>query len=204
MVAYIFEPILAKGAQSGRMPTLEQDSSRWFRNQAAKTTASATKLIAADRTRLTTIPMIGRMYLFSYDPKGKKTLPYYDRFPLVLPFNASTTTGKASQGAGFYGLNLHYLPLVLRARLMDSLYQYVNNDKMDITTRIKLSYKLLNRVSTLKYFRPCVKQYLFSHLRSKFFYIEPKEWNIALFLPIDRFMKADNKTVYKESKRIIY
>ena len=27
---------------------------------------------------------IGGLYLFSYDPKTKDTLPYYDTFPLVL------------------------------------------------------------------------------------------------------------------------
>lgn len=26
----------------------------------------------------------GQMYMFYYDPKHKKTLPYYDRFPLII------------------------------------------------------------------------------------------------------------------------
>ena len=28
----------------------------------------------------------GRLYMFQYDPKGADTLPYYDMFPLVFPF----------------------------------------------------------------------------------------------------------------------
>ena len=30
-------------------------------------------------------PFFGRLNMFFYDPKYKKTLPYYDTFPLVLP-----------------------------------------------------------------------------------------------------------------------
>ena len=32
-----------------------------------------------------TDPFFGRLNMFFYDPKFKKTLPYYDSFPLVLP-----------------------------------------------------------------------------------------------------------------------
>ena len=58
------------------------------------------------------------MNMFFYDPKHKDTLPYYDRFPL------SVIIGPAK--GGFYGLNLHYLPPVLRAKMLDAL--------MDIAT----------------------------------------------------------------------
>lgn len=199
MVAYVFEPILKRGEESGKMPGLEQNARVWFRNQAQKTSVSPQRMIKTDRDRLVKIPMLGQMYLFAYDPKHKQTLPYYDTFPLVIPFDSTRTAGKASQGAGFYGLNLHYLPPRLRARLMDAMYNYINNDKMDSTTRLKLSYRLLKRVATLKYYKPCVKHYLLSHMRSRFFYIEPKEWDIALFLPLDRFQKSNKNTIYKES-----
>jgi len=29
----------------------------------------------------------GGMYMFLYDPKTKAKLPYFDRFPLIFPFN---------------------------------------------------------------------------------------------------------------------
>src|SRR3989304_2326911 len=56
---------------------------------------------------------IGNLYLFFYDPKLKETLPYYDRFPLVLPFRYNPD--------GFHGINLHYLPPLLRMKLLQSL-----------------------------------------------------------------------------------
>ena len=48
-------------------------------------------------------PEIGKMYLFQYDAKHKKILPYWDRFPLIFPFDYAKD--------GFYGINLHYLPV---------------------------------------------------------------------------------------------
>ena len=35
-------------------------------------------------------PSLGRLNMFFYDPKYKKTLPYYDTFPLVLPIESNT------------------------------------------------------------------------------------------------------------------
>ena len=203
-IASVLNDILTRGEQAGKYPSLERNSANWFRTQAAKATTSPTSLINSDRQRFRKAPMIGDMYLYAYDPKTKADLPYYDKFPLVLPFASSKISGRADDGNGFYGLNMHYLPPRLRARLLDTLLEYVSNDKMNETTRIKFSYSLLNKVSSLKFFRPCVKKYLFSHMRSKFFYIEPKEWDIALFLPLDRFVGASKNTIYKESRDRIY
>lgn len=205
MPAYIFEPILERGAKSGKFPSLLDNSRAWFRNQASRTAASPNRMIMSDRQRFRRFPQIGSMYLFAYDPKTKKTLPYYDRFPLVIPFGSTTAIGRATApgGEGFYGLNMHYLPPILRAKLMDKLYMYANNKQLDESTRLRISYKLLSKAANLRYFKPCVKHYLFSHMRSKFFYIEPTEWDMALFLPLDRFVGANKSVIYKASREII-
>ena len=57
--------------------------------------------------------IIGSMQMFFYDPKYKETLPYYDRFPLAIIV-------KPAKG-GFLGMNLHYLPPILRAKFLDAL-----------------------------------------------------------------------------------
>lgn len=204
MVAYIFEPILTRGEKSGYMPKIEKTSQEWFRQQAMKaTSANPARMLTSDKQRFRTFPEIGSMYLFSYNPKLKDTLPYYDRFPLVIPIGSTRVRGFASQGDGFLGLNMHYLPPRLRARLMDQLYNYVADKKLTEDARIAISYRLLNRVSKLRFFKPCIKHYLFSQLRSRFFYIEPKEWEMALFLPLDRFAKADKNVVWAESREKI-
>ena len=58
-------------------------------------------------------PFYGKLNMFFYDPKWKKKLPYYDTFPLVLPIERYPD--------GFLGINLHYLPIPLRIRLLDRL-----------------------------------------------------------------------------------
>ena len=138
---------------------------------------------------------IGQMFLFAYDAKHKDTLPYYDRYPLIFPFSKVND--------GFLGINMHYLPPIFRARLMDALYSNLNNSKMDDTTKLKLSYSILSSMSKYKYFQPCVKRYLNSQVDSRFVYIDPKEWDFALFLPLHKFIGASTSRVYKDSRSII-
>lgn len=203
MVAYIFDRILQKGSQAGIAPSVKRESRAWFRNQAKAITASPTRMIRSNNARLTEKPMIGRMYLFQYDPKGKKTLPYYDRFPLVIPIGSTRTNGFAAQQGSFIGLNLHYLPLPLRARLMDALYKVASSQDIDENTRLKVSYQILQQASRYRFFKPCIKRYLLSHVRTRFFYIEPTEWEMALFLPLDRFVGANKTRIYADSRNRI-
>jgi hypothetical protein len=136
-------------------------------------------------------PLPGRMFMFFYDPKGREELPYYDRFPLVI------MVGKAK--GGFYGLNLHYLPNKLRAMFFDKLMSFTNNDKYDETTKFRLTYNMLSSASSLKYFAPCFKHYLFSHLRSVPVEVPASDWEIAVCLPTWKFVGADKTGVWKES-----
>jgi len=150
---------------------------------------------SSDRLQGLTENSIGKMYMFSYDPKMKDVLPYYDSYPLVFPIEF--------YGDSFLGMNLHYIPPALRARLMDALMRNINNKKNDKTTKLVISYNLLNGASRYKYFKPCVKKYLFSHVRSPFVYIAPDEWNIAMMLPTDRFVGASRTQVYKDSQAMV-
>ena len=84
---------------------------------------------------------------------------------------------------------------------MDSLYQTANNHRYDESTKLKISYKILNGVSTNKYFKPCVKQYLKSHTRSKFMKVHAEEWDIAIFLPLEKFAKKTKAQVWAQSKK---
>ena len=135
--------------------------------------------------------MVGQMYLFSYSPKTKNDLPFYDRLPLVFPFRRTADS--------FYGINLHYLPYAYRARLMDALYSLTSDRNYNENTKLKLSYGILNAASRYRFFKPCVKQYLNSHVQSRFINIFANEWDMALFLPLERFEKATKQQVSKES-----
>jgi hypothetical protein len=98
---------------------------------------------------------------------------------------------------------MHYLPLVLRAKLMDALYDTVTNEKYDENTKLNITYKVLGNASKFKEFKPTVKHYLTDHVRTRLVYINPTEWDIALFLPSASFVGATSAQVYKDSRNII-
>lgn len=193
-MAVLFDEILTKGVRAGQIPARENRARNWYR-EAAKDfrKVNESELMRGDKSRLTSMPQVGSMYMFYYDAKHKETLPYWDRFPLVFPF-------KKVDG-GFLGINLHYLPHTFRAQLMDALYDITSNSRYDETTKLKLSYDILSSASRFKYFKPCVKHYLTGQLKSRFLYIYPSEWDIALFLPLERFQGASKSKVWADSRK---
>lgn len=193
-MATVFDDLLLRGVRSGEVPARQASSRDWFRQQARRT-ATSPFAVSKDKDRLKDRAAIGNMYFFFYDPKYKKELPYFDRFPLI--FKVANTQD------GFYGINLHYLPYKLRAKLMDALYDITNNRKYDETTKLRLSYDLLNSASKYRYFKPTFKKYLNAHVRSRFVKIDSTEWDIALFLPVERFEKARKSTVWADSRKMI-
>jgi len=197
MAAKAFRDILEKGARAGVFPGRDKESRDWYRQKARaiKKKHNENLIMRNAGDRLKNRVAIGNMYMFYYDPKHKATLPYYDQFPLIFPI--------AKVKDGFLGLNVHYLPYAYRAILMDALYDIVNNDKMDDSTKLKLSYGVLKGASKYRYFKPCIKKYLNNHVRSRFAYVHPSEWDVALFLPITRWQKASQQKVWNDSKKII-
>jgi hypothetical protein len=135
--------------------------------------------------------LMGGLYFFVYDPKGKAELPYYDRFPLVIPLKRTSD--------GFIGLNLHYLPLRYRINFLKKLLPFAIYNDEDEIKRLRVTYPMLDASSRLKEFRPCIKQYLYSHVKSRILSVEHNEWDIATFLPIQQFKKAKVQDVWQDS-----
>ena len=195
-MAILFSEILYKGTSLGLMPNKTNVAREWYREKAREFgNVNETNFFKDQTNKFRSTFDIGSMYLFYYDPKLKATLPYYDRVPLVFPIGSAP--------GGFLGINMHYLPYDLRAKLMDSLYTIASDDKFNQRTKLQLSYKTLNSAAKFREFKPTVKHYLLSNVRSKFMYIRPSEWDMALFLNIAKFEKASQTQVWEESKRII-
>jgi len=169
----------------------------WFRQQAKQLqSASALEALDADTGQLKKRKYmaksnIGDMAMFLYDPKWKKILPYYDTVPVIFMIEQYPD--------GFLGINLHYLPHKERAMLMDALYNDKLINKVTEKQKFILSYQILKNATKLKYFKPCVKRYLYKHVRSKIKVIEPQSWDMVLFLPLERFKKATREQVWKDS-----
>lgn len=139
----------------------------------------------------------GGMYFFAYDAKYKDILPYFDRFPLVLMLERYDD--------GFLGLNLHYLPLKYRIAFLEKLMSHATAqyNNMGEVYRIKITYEILKAATQFKEFQPCLKRYLWSHIQSKVILkVEPEEWDVAAFLPIQRFHNAPSQTVWKDSRKM--
>lgn len=198
MPAVVFTTLLQQGADQGLVPARTQEARDWFRDAASQTrglTVQPGRVIQQSTNQAQTKIRVGGMFLFQYDPKTKKDLPYYDQFPLIFPIEAAP--------GGFLGINMHYLPLRQRAFLMDGLFDFASNQRYDDTTRLRLSYSLLKRTSRLRFFEPCLKRYLYTHIESRMIQIPSDQWDIALFLPLERFAKANKATVWTESLKKI-
>ena len=133
----------------------------------------------------------GNMYMYMYDPKYKNTLPYWDQFPLCLPFE--DTTG------GFVGLNLHYLPPMLRAKLLGELLNYTDKDITE-TSKIEVKWSILKSFSQFPGIQPTIKKYLYSQVNSRFLKIDPEHWKASIFLPTQNFQGASVQKVYRDSR----
>lgn len=192
----VFSSIVATGNMPADVANRATDARQWLRDKAMEVKrVDPLGVIRQSSSNLQNRVMVGSMYMFYYDPKMKDDLPFYDRFPLIFPFRRVDD--------GFYGINMHYLPYMMRAVLMDRLYSLINNRNMDETTRLRLSYRILSSSAQYRYFKPCVKHYLNSHVKSRFLYIHPQEWDVALFLPTERFVKASKQVVFNTTRRAI-
>ena len=167
----------------------------WFRSIVNRTrgqfSSETPEKILSRQESTVSSSVLGKMYFYSYNPKWKNKLPWYDTFPLVFPIERYPD--------GFLGLNFHYLAPKHRAILMDQLKAFANNSKYDETTKLKLTYNMLKGFTKYKRARPTVHRYLNSKVNSKFVLVNADEWEVALFLPVERFKKANKKQVWAHS-----
>jgi len=191
----LFTELQAAAFREGLNPRTKK-AREWFRKKARELTdINKLDLISDDRLTQRNAPRPGKMFTFFYDPKTKEQLPYYVTFPLILFVESAP--------GGFYGLNMHYLPPAARARLFDALLDTANNNKLNDTTRLRLSYSILTSAAKYSAFRPTFKHYLTGHVKSKVVEIDAPEWSIALFLPTESFRKAGTRKVWADSRKMI-
>lgn len=169
-------------------------SRSWFDQQTnlLRSKAVPSRIIQQNSALMKPTIVPGNLYLFMYDALNKDTLPYWDMFPLVFPYRRTGNT--------FFGLNFHYMPPVLRVKILEKLYGFRTNDKMDGTTRLKLSWQLISSASTYHPLANCVKQYRFDQVQTRFLKIEPKDWVTAMMLPSERFVGSTRDKIWTETR----
>ena len=133
----------------------------------------------------------GRMYMMFYDAKWKNKLPWFDRFPLVIPFDKRTVRN------GFYGINLHYIPPMMRQNLLEELYKY------DTGEGVEVNYEYFRSVTRLSPAIPCIKKYLWSQIKRPPMQVQKEYWDVAAMLPTANFGNVNTNTVYANSRKQI-
>jgi hypothetical protein len=191
MMAKLLDRIKTSLAKEGLAPRTNA-SRAWLRAKVKDLKPTSSGLMN-DRNRLKTTSMIGRMYFYFYDPKTKDSMPYYDRFPLVIPIERYND--------GFLGLNLHYIHPKHRMILLDKLSETMSNDTYDEKTKLKINYRYLAAASRIFEANPCIKRYLFTQIESRFLEITADEWDIAAMLPVESFVGATTSKVYADSRK---
>jgi len=187
----IFESISQKAGDTER-------SYQWYVANIKKLAGnirSPQSVYTSDLGELTGVLEPGNLYMYMYDPKYKKKLPYYDTFPLCFPFKEDSK--------GFTGLNLHYLPPMLRAQLFGKLLEYTDSTTLMEDTKIMAKWELLENYSKFPETVPTVKKYLYNNVKSRFLKINPLHWKASLFLPLANFEKASNQQVWRESRDML-
>ena len=191
-MASLFDALEAEAFRKG-LAARSKEAGTWFAKNVEKLgNIGAGKMLADDRLKKQAQASPGDMVMYTYDPKHKKTLPYYDTFPLAI------VVGPAKDG--FHAINLHYLPPKVRAIFLDKLGDVASNQKFNRTTRFKITYKLLMATKNYKYFKPCFKHYLTANVSSSIMKVNAAEWNIAIFLQTASFKKASASKVWSDSK----
>ena len=189
----LFQSVEMEAFRAGINPRTKE-SRAWFRKKVQRMRVNRRELMREEPIEMKSRYASGKMFFFFYDAKHRKTLPYWDAFPLIIAI------GPAQKG--FYGLNLHYLPIPLRAKFLDGLMDLTNNRKFDETTKFQLEYSYLTRAAKMKYFKPCFKHYLTKQVEGKLALVPAPEWEIATFLPTAQWQGDKNK-VYTDSRKMI-
>ena len=166
-------------------------STQWFRDKIKEFGTPKSADLIRDGKRTST-PTFGLLNMIGYDTKLQEKLPYYDTFPLVLPIEKYSN--------GFLGINIHYLSMPMRLRLLDRLVDYSNNDKFDTSTKLNVDYSRLKKVDLIK---PCLKRYLAGNVKTQFRKVEADEFMVATLLPVQRFKKQSDSHVFAKSRGMV-
>ena len=137
-------------------------------------------------------PIAGKLYTFAYDAKHKATLPYWDKFPLIVYL------GESMKYKGLMlGLNLHYIPVKARKEFLEELLKHTTTDRMTNKTMLNVNW---SKVKSMKGADHMIKAYLPTHVRGPFMEIKPQDWSSVINLPTQRFVTGPSSKTYSSNK----
>lgn len=191
-MGFLFQRVAKQAEEQNISKNKTAKSKKWFREKSREIIKDPRpkRLIERKSAEVARFILPGEMYLFGYRALHAKTLPYYDKFPLIMMVEETSS--------GFMGINFHYLPIRQRAILMDRMYALLTDNNFDEATRLQIKYETLKRMHRL--WKPCFKRYLRGNVNSNIIKIHSSEWDTILTLPLERFSGAHRNKVYADSK----
>ena len=182
MANKLFNRYLEKARKANITPSGSRESIDWFRRVVTRNGQITQHGKITEGLETVSRLMPGQMVTYRYDPKLKEKLDFYDRHPLIIVLERT--------GNGWYGLNLHYLPPIIRAEIFERL---AYNDKSLLEVARKLSRN--------KWTRPCLKQYLMVQTETKPRLIPKELWEVAIALPFDKFENQTKRKIWSDSRK---
>jgi len=163
----------------------EAQAEKWYRKKLNENKKNATEERKAQqrknvKSHKVSRPNPGKMYQFGYNAKTAKTLPYWDKYPLMICLGVT--------GKHILGINLHYIPPKQRAEFLDTVMRYSSTKTTSNSTYLKINYSKIKRHRWVSHM---IKKYLFSHVVEVFQEISPKDWGKAINLPTQEFTYKD-------------
>lgn len=152
-------------------------SAKWF-------TETITKNV---RGHQVSKPEPGKLYAYIYDAKHKDTLPYWDKYPLIINLGF----GQNGTSRVMYGLNLHYIPPKARQEFLEELLkQYANTPVISNKTKLKINW---SQVKGFKGADQMIKSYLPGHIKGPMIEIKPADWANVVMMPLQQFMSKGKR-----------
>lgn len=147
--------------------------------------------------------IIGRLFLFKYEAKHADELPVWDAHPLVFFFGTFVGDGVYGENGVQYlnGINMHYLPPAMRLILFTSLLKMNTDTALREKSRLKLNWQILKSFQSHELAKHAVKTYRVDHIRSQLIEINPRYYEIVLFLQIQSWQKGSNALAWKGVKK---
>lgn len=132
-------------------------------------------------------PEPGKLYAYIYDAKHKDTLPYWDKYPLIINLGY----GKNGSSRVMYGLNLHYIPPKARQQFLEELLkQYANTPTITNKTKLKINW---SQVKGFAGADKMIKSYLPGHIKGPMIEIKPADWANVVMMPLQQFMSQGKR-----------
>lgn len=129
-------------------------------------------------------PQPGKLYAYIYDAKHKDTLPYWDKYPLIIYLGL----GKHNL---MYGLNLHYIPPKARQQFLEELLkQYASTPTITNSTKLKIDW---TKVKGFAGADVMIKAYIPGNIKGPLVEIKPSDWANVVMMPLQQFMSKGKR-----------